>query len=558
MTLLTRWFLPASRVFRPQVSRLLSLLCGGLFLSPLPASVPALVETARSARTESDPYPLPLAGHWTTGVYPEARGWRPQEQLRLIREGHYLLPWFQMPYPEGWSPGDSQLIKADFLDYLPAFEECRKLGLPISFVSTQWDAVFSDPSFRDLPPEQNPNVVLEDGSIIGESDPFGPVEQWKELGRRWTSSESMKKLQELYPNPPLVIFLSNNERARLVWNEAEKARRYLEKYGQGRSDDFKRKVIAEGWIERHRALQEGMREGLVSEAWKKNARFVGYDAFGPVFLGRWPGWMEYSLYSSGEKDPFPLMWDGASPSYYTSNWNESTDFRVYSPQIESMNWVFQLRKTYEANPQFWFELSIWDGYMGGTPKPLSPDDKRTFYKNLGQDYTPERYAGYVQYGMWLLRPRLVREFRMHNHYSDEGMPYFFEVVKAVDRVHNDPELSSWWKEGTLVPNSAREHPYQANIPPEFAQEPRWFLLDADCNPSDPLTAQTEIPVFSLALSRGSAPQREWLVYAHAPLGPKKNVTLTIPGYGPVTVDVPVQGAFYRFQEADRSTMAISH
>ena len=44
-------------------------------------------------------------------------------------------------------------------------------------------------------------------------------------------------------------------------------------------DDFKRTVLNEGWIERYRAMFKGMRDGLTSEAWKRNIRFLGYDIY---------------------------------------------------------------------------------------------------------------------------------------------------------------------------------------------------------------------------------------------------------------------------------------
>ena len=61
--------------------------------------------------------------------------------------------------------------------------------------------------------------------------------------------------------------------------------------------------------------------------------------------------------------------------------------------------------------------------------------------------------------------------------------------------------------------------------------------------------QTPIPVFSLALRRGD-PSSEWLVYAHAPVEAQTGVTITIPGYGDITVDVPRAGAFYLVSESD--------
>ena len=64
------------------------------------------------------------------------------------------------------------------------------------------------------------------------------------------------------------------------------------------------------------------------------------------------------------------------------------------------------------------------------------------------------------------------------------------IVRAVDRVHNDPLLREFWRRGELVPNRARKHPYRSGIPETYSASDRWFLLDADANPpNDPWTIQ---------------------------------------------------------------------
>ena len=55
-------------------------------------------------------------------------------------------------------------------------------------------------------------------------------------------------------------------------------------------------------------------------------------------------------------------------------------------------------------------------------------------------------------------------------------------------------------------------------------------------------------MFSLALVLNEAPQREWLVFAYAPLGDRRKVRVTIPDYRPVALDVPQAGAYYHVVE----------
>jgi hypothetical protein len=357
----------------------------------------------------------------------------------------------------------------------------------------------------------------------------------------------MRKIEAWYPDPPLLLFVSNNEPERLWWVKAEDDAHYLKKYGRGRSDDFKRRVVGDGWTERYRALQAGIREGLGSRVWKERVIFVGYDAFGPPHFGRWPAWMEYSLYSNGRIDPRPLAWDGGSPSFYVFNWNESTDYTVFSPQIEAMNWLFMLREAEKLNPRFWFEISTWDGN-----ELEQANDKRKLYASRGQTYSPERYGGMVQFGMWLLRPRVVREFRGWRETLQQAEPYFLPIVAAVDRVHTNTVLAKFWRGGALVVNRSRQHPYQSNVPPEYRNEERWFLLDTNLDPPRPWTLGTELPVFSIALVMGNSPSRQWLVYAHSPLRNRSDVSIAIPEYGTAKVNVSVSGSFHLISESSRT------
>jgi hypothetical protein len=157
------------------------------------------------------------------------------------------------------------------------------------------------------------------------------------------------------------------------------------------------------------------------------------------------------------------------------------------PQIESMNWIFMQAEAYKLNPKFWFELSVWDGWDA-----RATGDTRRAYEAKGQTFTPQRWGGQVQFGMWLLRPRLVREFRSHIDKRTACEPYFKPIMAAVDRVHENQTLREFWRKGTLVANKAGQHPYQEAIPAEYKDVDRWFLLDTDLSPQPPLKLDTEI------------------------------------------------------------------
>src|SRR5205085_7182362 len=146
--------------------------------------------------------------------------------------------------------------------------------------------------------------------------------------------------------PPLVLFISNNEARRLQWADAETDQHYLSLYGVGQSDEFKREKVAQGWIDRYRALQQSWR-GRLTNIWQNNSKFIGYDATGPAeSFGRWGVWIAYSLYNTNRIDPSPVTWDGGSAYYYLAFNNPPSDALVFSPQVEAMNYDFMLKEAY--------------------------------------------------------------------------------------------------------------------------------------------------------------------------------------------------------------------
>jgi hypothetical protein len=127
----------------------------------------------------------------------------------------------------------------------------------------------------------------------------------------------------------------------------------------------------------------------------------------------------------------------------------------------------------------------------------------------------------------------------------------------VDRIYENETLAQFWRRGALVPNRARPHPYQVDVPDRYRTKDRWFALDTSLDPPRPWTMQTNIPVFSLALVTGQEPQRRWLLYAHSPLEDRRDVRITIPEFGAVTVDVPRAGAFYTIDEKARKAVTVA-
>lgn len=482
-------------------------------------------------------HPLPLAAHWNVGTNPD--GFSPDWQLQQIEAGHHLMPWFAIPWPKP--------VRTPPNYYAP-LKRCARLHLPIAFVGTQWEKLLSEEKeFFELPPGKNPNVVDKNGKQIRQLSPFGPTKLWQEMGRRWGASKQLVEFQNTYPDPPRLVFISNNEAQKQKWRNLEGTKPYSDLYPGKHDDAFKRKILSDGWVERYKALIDGFRDALENSKWKSDAVFIGYNAFGPKFFGQHDAWMNYSEYTPGRLSPWPAAWDGASSPYYTNNWEASADCLVFSPQIQCMNWTFMLDEIYQVKPDFWFELAVWDG-----ASPGAKDDKRNWYTSRNQTYTPQRYAGMVQFGMWMLRPRVVREFRTSRETRSAYGDYFDAVMESVDRIYKSDILKEFWRKGEMVENPVGGHPYRTKIPAEYRSAKRWYLLDTDVTPRRPWRDDTEMPVFALAFLLGDKPKRQYLLYAHAPKGNRQGIEITVPGYRKVVVDVSQGGTFHRIDEANGS------
>lgn len=497
--------------------------------------------------------PLPLVSHWNMGS--QGRGWTPQYQVQLLKQGHHVLPW--MGWPRGGSLDKPDAARRFESYYGELIALARQYNLPISFRGTQWEAMLVGREYRERPAEKCPAVISPDGEILRKYrlSPFGPTEPWADPAGRYVDTPAMQRLQRMYPDPPLVLFVSNNEAPDLRWHQVEQSKRYLDMYGKGRSDEFKRKVVSEGWMKRYPVMFEAMRDALISETWRKNVRFVGYGAFGPSHFGRWAGWKEYSLITDQWTSPNWHIWDGGSPSYYTHNWCPNRDHWVWSTQVQSMNWIFQLAEAWGVNPDFWWEVSLWDGNGGWMPgdecsAELLKKAKACQYIEDGQDYTPDRYEGWAQFGLWLLRPRVMREFRASTVPLEPWRPFFERLLAVVERPYEHRVLEEFWRYGDLVHNLAHKHPYQSDVPTNYKSVHRWFLLDTNLDAPHPWKQDTNIPVFAIAFVRGDRGERRWLVYAHSPLKDRRGVQVTIPQSRTIDVDVPRAGAFYLVSEAD--------
>ena len=213
----------------------LGIASSGSAQTPNTQTLPNAQQTANEIRTEATRANNDTAGHalsllasWNIGAHPSIPGLTPAYQIGLVEKGHHVLPSFAFPFPN--TSSNANAIEKQRGYYEAPLQRAAALKLPITLVSTQWERLLSDDkAYFNLPAEKNPNVVTPTGKIENKVSPFGPVELWREVGAKWVSSPLMKQVQQWYPNPPLVVLLSNNEHRKLQWRDVETDARYLAK-----------------------------------------------------------------------------------------------------------------------------------------------------------------------------------------------------------------------------------------------------------------------------------------------------------------------------------------
>jgi len=487
-------------------------------------------ETAR-ANVELDGRPLPLAASWQMGDFgggTARAGPGPIEQRELLASGHYWLPGVAMPMPGTTTP-----YHANEKVFRRFVRELADAGLPFTIAHTQLEnalrsALWPGATWHLLPAATTGMALALDGTIHAEKrvDPLGPVGLWREIGAGVLRSEPMDWMQTAYPDPPRVVWLSNNEAEKLSWVRFHESKRYVDLYGSTSSMTQRAQVYVEAMRERTQAMNGTRRTGL-APSWREASMDVGFGVAAAPFFGRWDGWPEYLSYTPAQFY-HGLGWDGGSQHevYLTKR-----DLRMWSPYGQAMQLPFQDALTDAYRPRWWRETSVWH----------QTDEFRALHWPEG--YTTDRYRGLVRWLLWMQRPRVLRQFEMWSSPNVKGWPWLSECLEAVREVHENDTLRHFWRLGTLVPEPSRPSPWSYSIPPYLAAEKRHFLLRTNAEELwDPAVYPTDWPVkvWAMALKLDG----EWLLYVQSPGGFKAGVEVTIPERGVVKVDASQRGDFY--------------
>ena len=518
--------------------------------------------------------PLPLAGSWVcTGMF------GPRRMVEMIKQGHHVMPTlgsgpgFLARYAyilenKGFSEGKLPKYMAEIE---PVLAFCAEHKLPISMGGHNWATGPARMEYdynrapehnrKTFTPEESVRLMVRrDGKVTSGSwkmsSPFGPEERWREFGRWWMDNPAMQTLRKQYPDPPMVVWLNNNEAGEIGLKHLDWSLRFQETYGDDLTKDEKVEILHKAYDEKYAALFDEARNVLSEPAWKENTVFVAYNAWPRSVKGRTE---ERNRGSEWKR------FDGTMPEFYLNDWQiyrGKTDYNYWSPQTEGLRIESSQNVIFELDPDHYFASIAWDG---GQPaaRRSSINCLATGMYGSGavQRWDFARYEGMVQFGLWAMRPRVMREFRWpvtsHDAYDHEA---FMAVVRSADRVWDNETLAEFWRFGTLEKSEAFRPPDK-----RVAGELRFYsrvdaLLPVDVNPSRDTWPRiwhfkagrrppVKLRVLALALRLGEAPNRRWLIYAHAPLGAVDMPSVEIPDLGKVQLPfVSRSGSFFTVAE----------
>jgi len=446
---------------------------------------------------------LPLVANWNVGIPEYSDGLDPLYIINRFTYGEHLIPTWKL------DPYYNDSIGLSY--YEASIKKAAELGLPLVFIlPSPESALTKDNVYFSMDKIQNPNVITVNGTVLPKLSPFGPDSLWNEVGEQWSSTSLMAQLQEWYPNPPLVVFIDEDNSKKLSWSKLPTSSRYISQYPTNTSNEFKRTLVNAKWLEKYRQLHEGFKQGLIKSAWKQNVKFITRNQLASN-MGVTADWINSATTTNQYANIWPFTANGLTINFNLDG--DKTD-TVNTPHSLLNNLPFMLEEAKELNPNFTYQLSI---------------DANQKIDN------PQRYRGFTQFALWFLRPSIIRQ-KTNKTTREEINPLFQQVVDSVELIHNSDVLSDFWKNGKLV--STGPSRYNQNIPTNYQSIPREFLLKTNTSKS----------VWAFALEKGIAPNRKWLLFIQSPEENLSNVTVTIPSFDNIKINSTQNGNFFILDE----------
>lgn len=510
----------------------------------------------------SDLTALPSGGaaatHWNVDAFDFSL-----YHVKQVRDGHRVIPCLKFPDAGRQYNAQYNLWEPNVKDALNATADwtyLRDKNLPFGLRSNQIQEDFLLTDVATIPAEESAlvtgtvNGVFKRQKVV---DRLGPISKWTEAGQRWATSKEMVEILRLYPNPPWVVWMENNE---MTQGEDDPDKRYV------MGDRFK------GVVWRPDAAQLNIRMASIVSG--DAMRFVGqsgllrqaqYTALYDTFAAAtWPG----KLYTAGYGPPFGDA-QGAMPGH-------NHDIIGYSPQAMSYDWPGPFHYLLNSNTPL--TSASTEDQWSSTMRVLNlrpawkwlsarnPKFARNLFVSLYQGYaavqdiTPERYEGLCQWYLWALRspgdPFILTYWNgssrkptdiLYQTFTEHD--YFKSVMDSCDRAMSS-KFREFFLQGNPVLNPAWHHvdvernknlnrkPY-----PNAGDDDRNVFLECSANTAyvdwfDPplfqkinLRPNVRVNVWAIATELNG----DYLLYAWTP----NNTTTTrviVPGAGEFEID----------------------
>lgn len=432
-------------------------------------------------RFQSKSYPLPWAWNWHVGASGNGTGetWpEPAWQKQQIEAGKRIVPSIVLNggnYEDPWSQWSAYAT--------PGFEVARDYGLPVilrgnnlfydigSVTALRTNVDPYDPDnhpwyVKDTdPPSTSDNLISLYSPLSGE---------WAErYGYIVATCPIVQNAISIYPTPPLVLFMDNNESG-FEWENQENVGQYdvrepqfvkdvrnwyttnIGNYSGAAADAITNRYNAlmktrfndmEKWLKYkwQIGLHRGLREQ--SKHWDAVSYYLPYGGAGMnIFNGdAYNMWDDYASEPNFNLSVGFRSWavhggqGGKTGESYFNNWYDeySTGTRVWETS-SNQAWTRRVHSyTYAINPPASYCLT-WQGgqYLAQT--------------NRTPPYVDKHWRSYVTMTAWLHRSNLVGHYRgsgdPNGNWSE---PYYFEVADVCAEAAK-PTLIDFWRYGELA------------------------------------------------------------------------------------------------------------
>jgi hypothetical protein len=438
---------------------------------------------------------LPILAHYNSGEVGVNIGMTPEYIISLIEEQNItILPTWRL------NPFHEFQIEDEY--YKESILKAKELNLPLTFIINPLENSITDSYYYiNKKYELNLNVIGKDGRVINKISPFGKTELWNELGEKSTNLYLFHKLQEWYPNPPKVIFINNEKSNRMLFEDLNQSKKYIEEY----NSNIKEEEVEEIWKDKYNELNEGFVNKLIVEEennpWKQS-KIISFDDFSLDIKNSW-----------------------IKDSNLTNNY-----FSLLSNISDSTIINCEINNTIESRNKFIFDLNNLSFIKSKTNEnfnyQLSINDNNSFN-------TSEEYEGFSKLIIWLSKSNLILE-KNTNHDRNTIMEHYTPIIDIVKNIHSNKILKEFWLNSFLIENKdmkEEKENYDLN----------WYLLKSSMDIDFPWNKEDNIKVFSFAMIK---PNGEKLIYAYSPYEDIDNVIVEIPNYGDIDINVTTKGNFY--------------